>query len=61
MTNAGEFAFEVEERIPNNRVHISGHVLLNQCGSVLTRKKYQIKGSNLQAWFMQHIAATLNG
>jgi hypothetical protein len=60
-TNAGEFAFEVEEEIPDDRVHISGHVILNQCGSVLTRKKHQIKGSKLQEWFLQRIVATLNG
>ena len=29
-------------------VTVSGSTIMNQCGSLLTRKKHQIKGSNKQ-------------
>ena len=35
-----------------------GHVLLNQGGHILTRKKYQIKGSSRHKLFLQKIIAT---
>ena len=57
-TNAGEFAFEIEEDVPTDRVYVSGHVILNQNGTVLTRKKHQIKGSSIHKFFLQKICAT---
>ena len=57
-SNAGCFPFEVEEEIPTDRLHISGHVILNQNGTVLTRKKHQIKGSSVHKFFLQKICAT---
>ena len=57
-TDTGEFLFEIEEEIPSDRVHVSGHVILNQNGSVLTRKKCQIKGSSIHKFFLQKICAT---
>ena len=60
-TNIGEFAFEVEEEIPKKGVYVSGHVILNQCGSILTRKTHQIKGSSLQMFFLQYICPTIPG
>ena len=57
-SNTGEFPFEIEEEIPNDRLHISGHVILNQNGTVLTRKKHQIKGSSIHKFFLQKICAT---
>ena len=43
-TNAGQVALEVEETVTEyggtfGNIRISGHVLLNQCRSLLTRKK----------------------
>ena len=45
-TDAGELAVTIREEVPAKRVHVSGHILLNQCGTLLTRKKHQIKGSS---------------
>ena len=39
-------------------VNISGHVILNQCGTLLTRKKHQIKGSSRHKFFIQKLVAT---
>jgi hypothetical protein len=60
-TNAGEYAYEIEEEVPNDRVHVSGHVVLNQNGTVLTRKKHQISGSSLHKFFLQKICSTSVG
>ena len=42
-------------------IRISGHVLLNQCGSLLTRKKYQLKGNSRHRFFLQRLCATSHG
>ena len=42
-------------------ITISGSIILNQCGSLLTRKKYQIKGSSCHHFFLQKLVATCNG
>ena len=64
-TNAGEFAYEVSDEMIKSGTFgdmvISGHVLLNQCGTLLTRKKYQIKGSSRHKFFLQRICATTIG
>ena len=54
-TNAGEFASPIEEETQYGgtfgNIKISGHVLLSQCGTLLTRKKHQIKGSSRHHFF----------
>ena len=60
-TSAGDLPFEVIDETPKKAVHISGHVILNQCGSVLTRKKHELKGSSLHKHFLQRICATSDG
>ena len=60
-TSAGDLPFEVIDVTPKKAVHISGHVILNQCGSVLTRKKHELKGSSLHKHFLQRICATSDG
>ena len=59
-TNAGEYAFQIEEEIPKGKF-ISGHVILNQCGSLLTRAKHRITGFSMQKNFLQSIASTRVG
>ena len=61
-TNAAEEAFHIrdsEEQQPINRV--SGHVIFNQCGSLLSRRDHEIKGSSKHQFFLQKIHATTNG
>ena len=54
-TNAGEYGLKI--RYNDNYsgafgdIKVSGHVILNQNGSLLTRKKYQIKGSSRHKFF----------
>ena len=61
-THAGEFAYEIEDKTPQGQQHISGHVILNQCGSLLTRRgKYKMRGWNSQRHFLQRICATTMG
>ena len=66
-TNAGEIAYVIEEETRYggscDNITISGHVLLNQCGTttLLTRKEHQIKGSSKHNFFLQKIVATSNG
>ena len=61
-TNAGQVAMEIEEQTKYggsfSNIKVSGHVLLNQCGTLLTRKKHQIKGSSAHHFFLQRICAT---
>ena len=64
-TDAGDLAFETEEttkyRRTQGNIVISGHVLLNQCGTLLTRKKHQIKVNSRHNYFLQRICATSIG
>ena len=64
-TNSGEVAHYVEETTiyggSQGKLTISGHVLLNQCGSLLTRKKHELKGSSKHHFFLQRIVATSEG
>ena len=60
-SDAGELAYEVEEANPQYGVQVSGHVLLNQCGTILTRQKHEISGSSVQKAFLQRICSTLVG
>ena len=57
---AGEQAYEVRELQAKGN-YISGHVLLNQCGSLLTRRNHRIQGYSRQKNFLQRIAATSVG
>lgn len=64
-TNAGEVLLSVNE--DNERkghykdVTISGCTILNQCGSLLTRQRHQIKGRRKEKFFLQKINATSKG
>ena len=64
-TNSGEVAHCVEETTiyggSQGKLTISGHVLLNQCGSLLTRQKHELKGSSKHHFFLQRIVATSEG
>ena len=62
-TNAGEIPFEIEQENERSKdkITVSGHVMLNQNGTVLTRKKHQINGSSLHKFFLQKICATTVG
>ena len=59
-TNLGDCAFAIEETLPDGQ-RVSGHVLLNQCGSLLDRKSHCINGSKHQKHFLQGIASTSIG
>ena len=57
-TNAGEFSLDVHEETSSFGINISVHVILNQCGTYLTRKKYKIKVIRNNKFFLQIICAT---
>ena len=42
-TNAGEFVLEVEDVSPTS-VKVSGHIILNQCCSLLIRSSHRVRG-----------------
>ena len=61
-TNAGETALLIqddEEYTNTNRV--SGHVILNQCGSLLSCKDHNINRSSKHKFFIQNIPSTTDG
>ena len=55
-TLAGEEGYVVEEVIPKGQ-YVSGHVILNQCGSLLNRNDKEIVGYKAQKYFLQRIAS----
>ena len=62
-TNAAQIPMQIEETVTEyggtfGNIRIAGHVLLNQCGTLLTRKKYQLKGSSRHRFFLQRLCAT---
>ena len=63
--NAGELSYIVDKETQYGgnfvNINISGHVLLNQCGTFLKRKKYHIKGSSSHKFFLQMICVTISG
>ena len=59
-TDAGELAYTIKED-GSEISRVSGHVILNQCGSLLCRSKHQIKGSSKHKFFLQKIHATSPG
>ena len=61
-TNAGEKAFTIRDANQvNNPNEVSGHVILNQCGSLLSRKDHEINGSSKHNFFLQKIHSTTDG
>ena len=65
-TNTGEFILEVEgdemgRKGVLNDITINGHVLLDQCGCLLTRKKHMVKGNKKEKFFLQKLCATSTG
>ena len=65
-TNTGEFVYEVEGNEDEkkgimNDITINGHVVLNQCGCLLTRKRHMIKGNKKQNYFIQKLCAISTG
>ena len=59
-TNAGYNAFIVDYMSPNND-YVNGHVIINQCGSLLNRQEQTIVGYRYQKYFLQTIAYTIHG
>ena len=60
-TDAGELPFQIIEEEPARGKTCSGHVLMNQCGSVLTRKAHELSTSTLHKYFLQNLCATHMG
>jgi predicted GIY-YIG superfamily endonuclease len=65
-TNAGENVIDVREADPHGKgayhdITISGHTIMNQNGTLLSRKRNQIKGSKKQKFFLQKICSTSKG
>ena len=63
-TNAGEVATQVNDQLihpTSKQISVSGHDLVNQCGSLLTRKNLEIKGFSNHKYFLQRICATSIG
>ena len=42
-------------------MNISGHVILNFVGTLLTRKRYELKSSSIHKYFLQRLVATTIG
>ena len=61
-TNQGQLARTIEETSEYagtfGNIKISGHVMLNQCGTLLTRKRHQIKPSSRHKFFLHKAVAT---
>ena len=50
------------QKIPSEKSpHLGGRAILNKCGTMLTRSKHQINGSNKLKRFLQKTNATSNG
>ena len=64
-TNSRDIVMEVREdnmkKGTYKDVTVSGSTIMNQCGSLLTRKKHQIKGSKKQKKIIQKLCATTKG
>ena len=55
-TLAGDIPFNVDETVPRV-MKVSGHVIMNQCGSLLNRNERDITGYRSQKHFLQRIAS----
>jgi hypothetical protein len=60
-TDTGEMAQKIIEHDVLNQNRVSGHVILNQCGSLLSRRNHDIRGSSKHKFFLQKIHATSDG
>jgi len=60
-THAGEFSVEVNDESPKKGVYVSGHVLLNGCGSCLCRKKNEIKTNKNGRFLLEQICSICLG
>ena len=63
-TDAGDVPFQIveEEDLKQTRgMNITGHVILNFVGSLLTRKRHQLKSSSIHKYFLQRIVTTSIG
>ena len=55
-------AFTIKLDIQHKKTNkVSGHVILNQCGSLLSRPNHEIKGSSKHNYFLQKIHSTSDG
>ena len=65
FSDAGEIYYDVEEDNENKGVFadvtINGYTLLNQCGSLLTRQKHDLRPSANQSYFLQKLCSTSVG
>lgn len=59
-TNIGENGITIGTYEDDNK-YISGHVILNQCGSLLSRTDNHIKSYKSQKHFLQRLASTIEG
>ena len=61
----GDIVFEVDTETEyggnRNEFKINDSVILNQCGSLLTRKTHELKGSSYHNHFFQRMCATTTG
>ena len=66
-TDAGEVPMFItndedqDKSAQHDNLHVSGHIVLNQCGTLLTRSKHQISGSSKHKFFLQKIHTTSPG
>ena len=64
-TDSGTYAFDISENTEAtgafNDIIVTGNVLLNQCGTLLTRNTSQIKGSSRGKLLLQKICASTIG
>ena len=63
-TDAGDQPFQIEKNDDMQQtrgVNISGHVMLNFVGTVLTRERHLLKPSSIHKYFLQRIVATSIG
>ena len=62
--NAGEVATQVNDQLfhpTSKQISVSGHVLMNQCGSLLICKNHEIKGLSKHKCILQRMCATSIG
>ena len=60
-TDTGEKAQRIIESDGWKQNKVSGHVILNQCGSLLSRRNHDINGSSKHKFFLQKIHSTSDG
>ena len=54
-TDAGEIYLTASKEITTKRVHVSGHFILNQCGTMLDKAKTPNQISSKHQLFLQNI------